>query len=474
MQLVLLPLAILAAWQLFRAAGPVLLLFTIAALAALLLNPVVALLQRARLPRGLAVLVTMLSVICVLTGIGFLVANPIADQVSTFQTSVPGIVDDATNTLADFQTWLDDNGIDVQVSAEGQTALQTLGENVSAGSGELVSFTRDAVRVLVEASFALILVIVICVYMLLYGERIGTGVRSVMPRGDGTPGDDFPTRIQSAVLGYVRGQGLFSLIMGASAGVLLWVLGTVGVFPEGRTYALFFGAWYGFAELIPYVGPAIGGFPPVIIAAFSGEPLDAVWLIIAFTALQQLEGHVVAPNIFGQALRINPLLVIFALLLGGQVYGLIGAFIALPIAAIVRESVVYFRRHLVFQAWDFPGVTSPNTGAAGVVGAATRVAPRGAGGGGVAGETQLTEPQPDPQAPERTATEPQPDPQAPERTATEPQPDPQPPEPTSPAPTRHCPECETPLALDATACPACGTDLGGSDGETAASAAAPS
>ena len=167
-----------------------------------------------------------------------------------------------------------------------------------------------------------------------------------MPRGDGSPEDDFPTRIQAAVFGYVRGQLLFSLIMGTSAGVLLWVLGSLGIFPEGKTYAVFFGAFYGFAELIPYVGPAVGAFPPVMIALFSGEPLDALWLVIAFTALQQIEGHIVAPTVFSQALRINPLLVIFALLLGGQLYGFLGAFIALPIAAILRETMVYMRRHV--------------------------------------------------------------------------------------------------------------------------------
>jgi putative heme transporter len=241
-------------------------------------------------------------------------------------------------------------------------------------------------------------------------------VRSVMPRGDGTPQDDFPTRIQSAVFGYVRGQLLFSLIMGTSAGVLLWVLGSLGVFPDGKTYALFFGAWYGFAELIPYVGPAVGGFPPVIIAAFSGEPLDAVWLIIAFTGLQQLEGHVVAPNVFGQALRINPLLVIFALLLGGQIYGFIGAFIALPLAAIVRETVVYFSRHLAFEPWDLPN-----------------------------GRTPVDKPD-----------------------AGAPPPLPAP----VPAP-RTCPECGNALAPDAAACPACGTELGEPDGEAAATSAAP-
>jgi predicted PurR-regulated permease PerM len=180
-----------------------------------------------------------------------------------------------------------------------------------------------------------------------------------MPPGDGTPDDDFPTRVQASLFGYVRGQVLFSLIMGTSAGLMLFCLGSLGIFPEGKTYAVAFGAWFGFAELIPYIGPAVGGFPPVLIAALSNNPIDAVWLIVAFTVLQQLEGHVVAPNVFGQALRINPLLVICALLMGGQLAGFIGAFIALPIAAILRETIVYLRRHLAFQRWDLPAQPPP-------------------------------------------------------------------------------------------------------------------
>jgi putative heme transporter len=355
-QLVMLPLVIVGLWAVLEAAGRVLLLFIIAALVALILNPFVSMLRRAHVPRGLAVLIVMLCVVAVVAAIGFLLANPVADQVDAFRDNVPEIIDDANATLADVQQWLDDNGIDVQIAEEGQTALGTLGRNLSEGSGELVAFTQDAVRTLVEASLALILVIVISVYMLLYGERIGAGVRSVI---HSIEGDDYPQRIQRAVFGYVRGQFLFSLIMGSSAGVMLWVLGSLGVFPDGKTYALFFGAWYGFAELIPYIGPAIGAAPPVLIALFSGEPLDALWLTIAFTALQQIEGHIVAPNVFAQALRINPILVIFALLFGGQVYGFIGAFVALPLAAIVRESVVYFRLHYRFERWDLPSAAEP-------------------------------------------------------------------------------------------------------------------
>ena len=257
-QLVMLPLAILGLWAVLEAAGRVLLLFIIAALVALILNPFVSLLRRAGVPRGIAVLIVMLCVVASIVAIGFLLANPVADQVDAFRDNVPDIVDDANATLADVQRWLDENGINVQIAEEGQTALGTLGQNLSEGSGELVSFTQDALRTLVEASLALILVIVISVYMLLYGERIGAGVRSLVHSIDA---DDYPLRIQRAVFGYVRGQILFSLIMGTSAGLMLWVLGSLGIFPDGKTYALFFGAWYGFAELIPYIGPAIGAGP---------------------------------------------------------------------------------------------------------------------------------------------------------------------------------------------------------------------
>jgi predicted PurR-regulated permease PerM len=103
-------------------------------------------------------------------------------------------------------------------------------------------------------------------------------------------------------------------------------------------------------ELVPYVGPVLGALPPVVVALVQ-DPLTALWVALLFVALQQLEGHVVAPNVFGHALRLNPLLVIFALLLGGEIYGFVGALIALPIAAIVRETIVYLRRHLVFEPW---------------------------------------------------------------------------------------------------------------------------
>jgi len=358
-QLVLLPVAIAGAYLVLSKAGHVLLLFTIAGLIALFLNPLVTLVQRARIPRGAAVAIVMVSVVGFAVGVGFLLADPVSNQASSLQREIPGYVDDANQELADLQDWLDRRGIEVEIKQEGESALQTIGERLTGGAGEVVGFTSDALQRLVEASIALILIIVLAIYMLIYGDRIGGIARAVVPTGDGSPEDDFPTRVQGALFGWVRGQFLFCLIMGTSAGLMLYVLGSFGIFPEGKEYAIAFGVWFGIAELIPYIGPAIGGFPPVLIAALSDNPLDAVWLIIAFIALQQVEGHVVAPNVFGSALQLNPLLVIFGLLLGGEIAGFIGAFIALPLAAIVRETVVYFHRHVRFQRWDLPTAVEP-------------------------------------------------------------------------------------------------------------------
>ncbi len=349
-QLVMLPLGVLALYALAQAAGIVLLLFVVAAVIALILNPVVELVQRARLPRTLAVIVVYLAFFTALPLIGFLLADPISDQATSFAGDVPGLIDDTSAMLDDVQGFFDDKGVNVQIKGQTDSALASLQDSIVSGSGEIVAITGELLRRLVELSFYVILVVVLSVYMLIYAPRIGTLVRSVMPPGDGTPEDDFPTRVQHAVVGYVRGQLLFSAIMGTSAGVALWLFGVVGIFPDGRTYAPAFGLFFGLMELIPYVGPVLGALPPIILALVQ-DPLMALWVALLFLALQQLEGHVVAPNIFGHALRLNPLLVILALLLGGEIYGFVGALVALPIAAILRETVVYLKRHLVFEAW---------------------------------------------------------------------------------------------------------------------------
>jgi predicted PurR-regulated permease PerM len=350
-QLVLLPLTLLAIWALARAAGKVLLIFVIAAVIALILNPAVAFLQRRRLPRGLAVLAVYLAFFMTLTGIGILLANPISNQVKTFTHNLPTLRSEANKRLATLERELDKQGIHLHLTKQGQTALQSIESKISKSAGKLVSFGTTLLTEAANAIFDLVLVFVLSVYMLLYGQRIGALVRRLMPEGEDTRADDYPYLVQRAVSRFVGGQLMFSVIMGASAGLALYLFGVLGIFPDGRKYGLALGVFYGVMELIPYVGPILGAIPATVIALFT-DPISALWVVLLFLALQQLEGHVVAPQIFGHTLRINPLLVIFALLIGLQLYGIVGALVALPVAAVLRETAVYLSKHLTFERWE--------------------------------------------------------------------------------------------------------------------------
>lgn len=349
-QLVVLPLALLLLWVIATKAGKVLLLFIVAAIIALILNPAVAFVQRRHLPRGLAVLAVYLAFFLTLAGIGVLLANPISNQAKTFANNLPQIVEEANKHIASFEHELNQSGIHVHLRKPGKTALQTLQEKVGKSASKLASFGTSILTEVVNALFNLVLVFVISVYMLLYGQRIGELVRRMLPAG--TPADDYPTLVQRAVSRYVGGQLLFSAIMGTSAGVSLYVFGLVGIFPDGKKYAVVFGVLYGIFELIPYIGPLLGALAPVLVALFTKGPLTAVWVVALCIVLQQLEGHVVTPQVFGRTLRINPLLVIFALLFGFELYGILGALIALPVLSVLRETVMYLSRHVTFESWS--------------------------------------------------------------------------------------------------------------------------
>jgi predicted PurR-regulated permease PerM len=356
LQLVLLPLGLLAAWALARALGATLLLGIAAAVIALILNPLVEFAQKARLrgfrlPRWLGVAFVYILFFAAVTGVVLLLIHPVANQIVALQHNVPALVRSANRQLADFQTYLDQHNISIQIKTPGQTALATLEGQLL--SGKAVTYTRTLVQTTVTASLGIVFIFVLSVYLLVYAPKIGTFVRRVMPAGAGGRSDDFPYLTQRAVFEYVRGQLLFSIVMGVGAAVGLWIYGVSGIFPPGQTYALAFGAFFGVMELLPYIGPFIGATPPILVALFN-DPITAVWVALLFLAIQQIEGHVVAPILFGRTLRINPLFVIFALVAGFELYGIGGALLALPIAAVTRETISYLRRHLVLEPWNTP------------------------------------------------------------------------------------------------------------------------
>ena len=184
--------------------------------------------------------------------------------------------------------------------------------------------------------------------MLLDMERLTAKVDRRFPPMPGSV--PLVQRMEQALASYVKGQLALSLIIGASAGIGLWALGMVGLMPNGGRYAVAFGAFAGVAELIPYVGPWLGAAPPVLYALVQ-HPLSALWVALLFLGIQQLEGHVVVPKVMGHSLRLHPLLVIFGLLAGGEIYGFPGILVALPLLAAARAMWEFFSERIEFATW---------------------------------------------------------------------------------------------------------------------------
>jgi predicted PurR-regulated permease PerM len=165
-------------------------------------------------------------------------------------------------------------------------------------------------------------------------------------------------QIESALWGYVRGQVILSTVIGTSAGVGMYILGATGLVDGADEYALLFGLWTAFIEVIPYIGPWLSAVPPVIYALFV-DPVGVLWVALLFLFIYQVEGHVVVPNVMASALRLHPLLVIFGLLAGGALYGIAGVLVALPTMAGLRAIWGFFRSRVTLEPWDEGGPDVP-------------------------------------------------------------------------------------------------------------------
>ena len=103
-------------------------------------------------------------------------------------------------------------------------------------------------------------------------------------------------------------------------------------------------------EAIPYLGPVLAAVPPTVVAVFD-SPLAALWVIITFVLIQEIEGHILVPVIMGSRFRVHPLVVIFAVLAGGEIHGITGMLIAIPLIPLVKETIVFLRPRTQFEGW---------------------------------------------------------------------------------------------------------------------------
>jgi predicted PurR-regulated permease PerM len=319
-------------WILGQTIGHVLLVFSVSVIVALLLNPLVRMLRRLRIPRGLAVLLVFLGFVAGVSLAIFLVISPVQTQVEEIRENLPAYTDQAERQAQTLQEFFDRNGIDIDVKERADAFLGGIQDRASEAADNIVDYSLDVLAVLVT----LVIILVASIYMLLDAPRIAR----LAQRIGGPDMALFLRRTEATLTEYVKAQLLVSLIIGVSAGIVLWIYGVTGLFPLGATFAVAFAAWVFVMEFVPYVGPILGAVPPVLLALFT-SPLAALWVVVAFVAIHQLEGHIVVPKVMGTAVGVHPLVVIFGLLIGEQLAGIAGVLLAIPMVVIVKESVMF-------------------------------------------------------------------------------------------------------------------------------------
>jgi predicted PurR-regulated permease PerM len=366
-QLVGLPVLLLLIFLLARPLGHVLFLFLTASVIAFTLNPLVRDLQRLKLPRGLSVAVV--AVIFATAFIGLLVAlgtvvvsetRSAADRIDTYLTEESSLTGQ-TGVEVDvdrLQAWLDDHGLEgIRIEEQLDDMTESIGAgDVSGYVQDAISFAQGAALSVILFLFSAVLVVVISIYMLLDMPRLERSIDRRFPPHGGLP---LTQRIERALWGYVKGQAILSIVIGTSAGVGMWILGTTGLVEGAEEYALLFGLWTAFIEVIPYIGPWLSAVPPAIYALVV-DPVGVLWVAVLFVFIYQVEGHVVVPNVMASALRLHPLLVIFGLLAGGALYGIPGVLVALPTMAAGRAIWEFFGDRIELESWDeVPGGAVP-------------------------------------------------------------------------------------------------------------------
>ena len=371
-QLVGLPVLLILAWVVAGRVFHVVFLFLVASLVALLFNPIVRVISsvrlgRFRIPRGLSVALVYLSFAAALIVSIWALATVVVDQtktaanrVDTYFTEPHGRTGqtDADRDVDRLQHWLDTHGLgSIKVQERGHRWVTQIREkDVGKYTSRVVNFVEGAAISLGKLLFSAVVVLVVSIYMLLDFSRLARVIdRRFPPRPGSQP---LLVRMEHAVVGYVKGQTLVSLIIGASAGVGMWLFGALGWVPGADKYALLFGAVVALTELIPYLGPWLGAIPAGIYAVVV-HPISLIWVTILFLVIHQVEGHVVIPNVMGSALRLHPLLVIFGLLAGGEVYGLAGILVALPLLAAARAVYEFFSERVTLEPWAESGGPVP-------------------------------------------------------------------------------------------------------------------
>lgn len=294
----------------------VILLFLALLIAAALMGPVTWL-EEHGWPRIAAVLSFYAGLVVVLGGVLFLIVPPLVEEAVDLAENLPAILDEARELVTGVVGGI--LGADVV-----DRAFEMIGgpDGVAPDPGTLLAGPMLLAEVLVN----LVIVLVLSIFILLERDRIRDWVLRFFAPDQREGVRRLSTNALSKLGAYVRGQLIIMLVVGVGA--------TIGMLLLGVPFALPLGLLAFFAEAIPLVGPYIAGIPIVFVAL-----LESVWVAlfigIWFTALQQIESYVLGPVVHGHVIKLSPLVVMFAVLAGATIAGVVGAIIAVPLAAVI-------------------------------------------------------------------------------------------------------------------------------------------
>jgi len=278
------------------------------------LDPEVELLAR-KLPRALAVVIVYLVVLAIFSVIGWVVFPPLISQFQQVIANLPAIIKDA-------QAWFSHFG---QISFN--SLLNMLTSQLGSASSTLIQLPIG----ILDSLFEILVIVFVSLYGLIQAPSIGRFFSSLFPSEKGKLVEGVMRHMGRAMGGYIRGV----LINGAIIGLLMYL----GLLLLGVHYPLVLGLMAGVFELIPVIGPIFAGIIIVLVSLSQSFTL-AVWVLIYAIAMEQLEGHILVPNIMRTQTDVSPTVTILALFAGGVLGGLLGALVAIPVAAAMHVLVL--------------------------------------------------------------------------------------------------------------------------------------
>jgi len=301
--------------------------FVVGMAIAYLLGPVVGRMIRAGVPRGLAALLILLSFIVVLSIILALMIPFIYRELVQLAQDLPQYADKVQDHLNPYIAWLQKMLPVGDLTAFQDTLKNNIGRAFRFGGTLAVGLVGGGKAVAGFAAF-IVLTPIVAFFMMEEWVRITKWIDDMIPRGSYDTVRNLLSQMDRKVSGFVRGQLIVSVLLGISYAIALTL--------AGLKFGFLIGLMAGLLSIIPLVGSALGLVVSVAVAWFQSGELNYVGLIAGiFLVGQFLEGNVITPRILGQSVGLHPLWILFALVAGGSLFGIVGMFLAVPVAAII-------------------------------------------------------------------------------------------------------------------------------------------